>query len=498
MRDHIRRIVAVMMVLVMVIGLVSCGGSKKETEKAEETADADTFQGELVDAQSDRIVVKGADETMLFHTSDETEYDFTDESSLTVGDELKVGYYKDNGMFYAKSVMIVEHDEEKLVFGGEVTELGETFVTVQSESMTVVFNRDDDTKIIGDLTEGDSVTVTYDGNLSENPYALGIVVIQENKEKEKKTIRGTVSEVGEKSLVISVDSAHAARFTINKETKIDGDDTKVKVGDKVKLEYTGDVMKKPVAVSIKIKRDKDKKYFIMDGVIAGASENKIIVQTSKKKYTFGIVDETRIENKKYMKSGHKTTITYMGKLGKNPVAASIFCSKDTVTAQEKKTASKKTAKKATKKATKKAAKKETKKKESKKEEKKKDDKEDKKKEDDKEKEVIIEAKGTLVEWDDPCTIKVDGGATVILDIKDADVAAGYIPEVGDQVLIHYNKDTMKLIDIQLEYRNTTPGLDAVEDGKAPVDVDELIEAEKAAAADSTPAPEEGEEEEPAA
>ena len=248
-------------------------------------------------------------------------------------------------MFYAKSVMIVEHEEEKLVFGGEVTELGEKFVTVQSESMTVVFNRDDDTKINGDLTEGDSVTVTYDGNLSENPYALGIVVIQENKEKEKKTIRGTVSEVSEKSLVISVDSAHAARFIINKETKIDGDDKKVKVGDKVKLEYTGDVMKNPVAVSIKIQRDKNKKYFIMDGVVAGASKDKIVVQTSKKKYTFKIVGETRIENKNYMKAGHKTTITYMGELDKNPVAASIFCSKDTVTEQEKKTAAKKSTKK---------------------------------------------------------------------------------------------------------------------------------------------------------
>ena len=429
---------------------------------------------------------------MLFHTSDETEYDFADESSLTVGDELKVGYYKDNGMFYAKSVMIVEHEEEKLVFGGEVTELGEKFVTVQSESMTVVFNRDDDTKINGDLTEGDSVTVTYDGNLSENPYALGIVVIQENKEKEKKTIRGTVSEVSEKSLVISVDSAHAARFIINKETKIDGDDKKVKVGDKVKLEYTGDVMKNPVAVSIKIQRDKNKKYFIMDGVVAGASKDKIVVQTSKKKYTFKIVGETRIENKNYMKAGHKTTITYMGELDKNPVAASIFCSKDTVTEQEKKTAAKKSTKKEK---TKKAAKKETKKKESKKEEKKQDDKEEQKKEDDKKEEVVIEAKGTLVEWEDPCTIKLDGGATVKLDIKEADVAAGYIPEVGDQVLIHYDKDTMKLIDIQLEYRNTAPGLDAVEDGKAPVDVDELIEAEKAAAADNAPAPEESKEEE---
>ena len=45
MREHMRRIAAVMMALVMVIGLVSCGESKKETEKAEGTGDADTFQG---------------------------------------------------------------------------------------------------------------------------------------------------------------------------------------------------------------------------------------------------------------------------------------------------------------------------------------------------------------------------------------------------------------------------------------------------------------------
>ena len=425
MGRRMKALIAVLMALLMMAGACSC--ARKETKK--EAPEGQSFAGELIDAQGDRLVVKDEDVAMVMYTTPDTEYDLQDEDELCVGDMVKVEYHKDEGRFIADSVVLDKHQNSTLVFGGEVTEIGKTYVTVQSESMTVVFNTDEDTRIEGDLTQGDAVTVTYEGNLSGNPLAKSIVVIQEQKEKLEKSLHGTVSETWKDSFIVSVDSAHACRIKLTKDTKITGDAKELRLGDEIHLVYTGDIEKDAVAVSIKITRGKTK-YFIMDGVIVKAAKDKLVIQTSKKKYTFKIVNDTRIENKEYMKAGHKTTITYIGKLDKDPVAASIFCSRDTATGKDSK-------------------------KQDKKDDKKKEDKKDEKKDDDKPDdpgEVVIEARGDIVDWDDPCVIKLDGGATVKLDIKDAKVSAGYVPQPGDQVIIRYDKTAMKLIEIQLEYR----------------------------------------------
>ena len=53
----------------------------------------------------------------------------------------------------------------------------------------------------------------------------------------------------------------------------------------------------------------------------------------------------------------------------------------------------------------------------------------------------------------PVEIKVEGGSTLKLDIKKAKISGGYIPEVGDQVTITYDKSKMALLTIRLEYRS---------------------------------------------
>ena len=39
-----------------------------------------------------------------------------------------------------------------------------------------------------------------------------------------------------------------------------------------------------------------------------------------------------------------------------------------------------------------------------------------------------------------------------LDISDASIAGGYVPQEGDQVIASYEKGDMKLLHLQLEYR----------------------------------------------
>ena len=141
----------------------------------------DVFSGDLIDAQGARLVVKDMDKTLVFSTMGTTNYDLGEESRLSVGDKIKVDYHKIDGMYVANKVSLTEHVDDSLVFGGAVMELEKDFLTVQSESLTVVFNKDDKTQNDGDLSVGDSVTVTYEGNLSANPRAVSVVVILEQK-----------------------------------------------------------------------------------------------------------------------------------------------------------------------------------------------------------------------------------------------------------------------------------------------------------------------------
>gem|GEM_PF-2366154 len=535
MKDRLKKMFAVLLVPVMIFAFCGCGGSDKaeEASSSSDQSAASSFAGELIDAQNDRLVVRGDDETMLFATSNETEYELGEESELCLGDKIEVDYHKTEEEYVADAVELKSHEEESLVFGGEVTELQKNYVTVQSESLTVVFGYGDKTKIEGDLTIGDSVTVTYEGNLSENPKAVSVVVIRENQKKTEKSAHGTVSETDNGSIVVSVDSAHACRFLTNSSTKITGDDTSVKVGDEVHVVYTGEAGSDPVAKSIKVKRNENQAYFVMDGVIAKVTKNNITIRTAKKSYVFKIVKDTRIKNSDYLKAGHKTTITYVGNLDQNPVAASIFCSKDTVTKQEKQKAeqakkpgkseknavsnetqngskekseaasntdtaektddqtaseSKEAAEqtdnqnasgseeksgsseeadqqKSDENADSEAAEKESADSEAAEKEaaqdtvsteeitSKADDLTEAAAEAKAEGSVVIKAKGEIEKWGkNPSIFKIDGRATLKLDIKKAKISGGYIPKEGDQVVIFYDKNTLELIDLRLEYR----------------------------------------------
>ena len=540
MKKPVSILIAVMMILTTITAMCGCGSSQEELsdESPAASSSSGVFDGELVDAQNSRLVISGDYETMLFETGKGTVYDLKEESELCIGDQIEVDYRKEKDMFFAETVRLKEHENQSLIFGGAVTELTDSYLTVQSESQTVVFTYDKKTKITGDLSEGDSAIVTYEGNLSENPKAVGIAVVQEKKEEKEKSIHGTISEIGEKSIVVSVDSAHACRFQITAQTTIGGDDTRLKLGDEVRLVYTGSAGNDPVAKSIILKRKKGQQYYVMDGVIDKVSSDSIIIKTAKKDYTFGIKKETRIQNPDYMKAGHMTTITYTGNLDQNPVAASIFCSKDTfevvngqntgnkektgdtAKAGEKKDTAEKSGTKDTAKdsgktdaaedsGTKDAAKdsgntdtdkdsgtqdtakdsdktdtgsesaENVKTAESSKSESTSDSVTPKKdktsggtdekttgsadgnvvssKSSDNEKEaeqesVIIQARGELIKWANPCEVKIDGRGTVTLDITNASVSGGYIPQVSDKVIISYDKATMELTGIQLEYR----------------------------------------------
>ena len=77
MKRQFSILLALVMALSMVMAMTGCGGVTKTETEADEI-----FAGEMIDAQNDRIVVRGNDETMLFVTSDKTKYDLQEEKEL--------------------------------------------------------------------------------------------------------------------------------------------------------------------------------------------------------------------------------------------------------------------------------------------------------------------------------------------------------------------------------------------------------------------------------
>ena len=481
MKKNFRIVVSVLTIAAMLVTMCGCIGHK---------AEADTlFSGEIVDLQNDRLVVKNDTETMLFVADKNTKFELNGEKGLCIGDTVGVQYRKDKEYFIADVVTLQEHKADSLVFGGEVTELETHFLMVRSESLTVGFDYDENTKINGNLSEGDGVIITYEGDISERPYAVSIIVAKEQRQETLKSVHGTVSETAKDSVLVSFDSADARRFVLTEDTIINGDATELKVGDEVNVVYTGELGKNPVARTITVTREK-KTHYVMDGVLDNVSQNEIIIKTKHKKYSFVVKKETRIQNMKYLCQGHLATITYVGELNHDPEAVSIYCSKEVFGKTSKKATEKKTTAKPTDKpvtttaaptvkpttpptvrpttekpttesptteapTTEEPTTEEPTTAEPTTEEPTTEEPTDAPEPTapPKPETVAVNAEGTIDAWDNPCVIKINGGGTVTLDISDATISGGYIPEVGDSVRISYDKDNMKLLDVQLVYRS---------------------------------------------
>ena len=84
MKKTARTWVGLLFVLALIVGMCGCGAKSSEAPKEEEAKDI--FAGELIDAQDERIVAEDEEETMLFSSSDGTEYELKDEDLKIITD----------------------------------------------------------------------------------------------------------------------------------------------------------------------------------------------------------------------------------------------------------------------------------------------------------------------------------------------------------------------------------------------------------------------------
>ena len=345
MKKQLGAVFALALALAMAAALGACASTDNSNSSAsgspaaqEQSLDTGVYEGTLVMASQNELVVSGSQGDTQFTTSKDTIYDLGDLDEIFLDDIVSVKFHSDGNGKQADEITLVEHMDTALPFAGTLIDWDDDTLTLSNNSQTVTFQRDADTYTVGDLSLGDGIELTYLGDLSEYPYANVVAVVTEAEMPNTNTAHGVVSEVIDGTVLLGVDSAHAYRFAVTANTAITGAANDVNTGDQVDIVYAGGIKNTPEALSINIIKQGQNRAYVINGKISGVGQNSVTLDTGKAKYTFGTSANTRYYGDKPA-NGYSAEITYTGSLIDNPQAGIVYCVKDV------KTTSKTTAKK---------------------------------------------------------------------------------------------------------------------------------------------------------
>ena len=299
-----------------------------ESEPQEQAAEVETseYEGTLFSAYQGKLVIAGEEGDLELVTGADTVYDTADLGEMYLDDIVSVTYHADEKGNHADKVTLVEHFETPLAFEGELVDSDDDSLTLANESLSATFQIDADSYIVGDLSRGDKVELTYLGNLSENPYADVVAVVNEAEPPETHVVHGLVSELAGRTVLVGIDSAHAYRFTITDGTQISGAASHISIGDQIDLTYKGRISEQPDALSIKVVKSALWSTFVINGTVTAVEKGSVTLDSGMATYTFVTNANTKYCGENPTK-GYRAEITYTGELGKNPEVVIIYCAK---------------------------------------------------------------------------------------------------------------------------------------------------------------------------
>ena len=200
-----------------------------------------TFSGQVADVTDKSVTVTGKSLTVSFTINDETEIN----GELSKGDEVDLVYMGDLNEYPYASVINVSKEAdkvpEKTTISGTVTEFTEKSMLVAIDSSTSYrFELDKDTSVTGAakyVRVGDTVTITFEGDVKSTPKASNIDIVKEKSEKiEIKLVNGTIETVAKNYVTLNT-GKQVYIIQTGKNTKYTGD--KPAKGYKSEIQYTG-------------------------------------------------------------------------------------------------------------------------------------------------------------------------------------------------------------------------------------------------------------------
>lgn len=309
----------------------------------EKPAQAGEVGGMLVELNDNDIVVNLEDgSTLVFLLT------YMDNVEATPGDQVNVAYAGSlTESPEALSVTVIKAATAPLTVSGTVTAFDEHGVFVQTATGNVFGFITDDAKFTGasqSLKIGNTVTVTYEGDLTNLPKAKQIETetvaadpASEDEHLKNKTLKGTISKLSTKNFTLRASNGNSYVFKKSGDTAISGK-YELQKGASVKVTYDGYASQNPLAKAIKVLAPPDPtppkptpttapaKSHTVSGVITMHAGNALsIVTNSGRTYSF-LLGAPVISGNSYGYVGDYASVTYYTSNGSNVVTSVVYTS----------------------------------------------------------------------------------------------------------------------------------------------------------------------------
>ena len=298
-------------------------------------------------------VVSVADGELVVNVSNGSTLQFSlaeiGDPGVRAGDIVDIQYTGDLAdVPAAVSVTLVQAAVVETQISGTVSVYDKTSVFVQADGGIVYgFVIDANTKFTGEsnaLKSGNSVTVTYTGDLSNAPLATTIYTSAVSSQPEKKgssgsdssdsdslknkRLSGIVDALAPNYVTIMTSTGHTFTFGITGDTSI-SQYYVLEIGAKIRVTYDGYASDSPNAKKISVlepqtDREPEDVTYTMEGYTSYYGGGSLTISTaSGNVQSFTVNGSTRVVNPEFCIANYPVTVTYYGDEGGYKVATRI-------------------------------------------------------------------------------------------------------------------------------------------------------------------------------
>ncbi len=263
------------------------------------------------------------------------------DASVRKGDTVTIVYEGDiTSCPEVMGITVTQSNPTSTITGTIITKIDDSIFVQITSSDVLRFTVTKDTVIIGqtNVVRDDTVEVTFEGDLYENPEAIEITVIKANPDRRDldpslldKELTGTVTKLTSTKVTIMTSKNNRYSFRITGKTVIDEKKYDLELDARIRVTYDGYASDTPDAKQIKVLAPSDPTPTVkpsiiqkISGTIVSKAGNSLVVKaTDGIKYSF-LLGSVTIKGDLDAKAGDLATVKfyYDADTGK-PVATEI-------------------------------------------------------------------------------------------------------------------------------------------------------------------------------
>ena len=293
------------------------------TETPEETQEpGNTISGVVIATEPNSLIIRMENgNTITFALTNITN------ASVQKGDSVTIEYEGEiTSCPEVLGITVTQPNPTNTITGTVMSKIDNDIFVQITSSDVLRFTVTKDTVIIGqtNVVRDDTVEVTFEGDLYENPEALEITIIKANPDRSdtdpnllNKTLTGIVTKLSKTKVTITTSKNRRYSFRITGDTKIEKNKYKLEMDARIRVTYDGYASDTPDAKVIKVLAPPDPtptikpvKMHKIAGEILEKAGNSLVVKTDDGvKYSF-LLGRVTIKGDLEAKKGDRATVKF--------------------------------------------------------------------------------------------------------------------------------------------------------------------------------------------